>query len=125
MRQISTSDAPQPVAAYAQAVVAGDTVYLSGIVGLEPASGRMVDGGLEAQTRQAFANARAVLAAAGLSETNVAKVTIYLTDMAAFATVNAEYARFVGGHRPARTTVGVASLPLGALVEIDVVATKL
>ena len=118
---ISTATAPNPVGPYSQAIVAGGFVFTSGQVGFDPATGKVVDG-LDAQVTQALANIRAVLAAAGLDVTDIVKVTFFLTDMANFAAVNAIYQRFLGSHRPARTTVGVSALPGGALFEVDAIA---
>lgn len=121
LRSISTTTAPNPVGPYSQAIVAGGFAFTAGQVGLDPATGKVVDG-LEAQVDQALDNTRAVLAAAGLDVTDIVKVTFYLTDMSTFAAVNAIYERFLGSHRPARSTVGVATLPGGALFEVDTIA---
>lgn len=122
MRSISTDAAPKPVAAYAQAIVAGGFLFTAGQIGLDPATNALVDGGLEAQALRALENIRAVLAADGLAVKDVVKFTLYLTDLSKFAGVNALYERFLEGHRPARTTVGVGSLPGGALFEVDAIA---
>jgi 2-iminobutanoate/2-iminopropanoate deaminase len=104
-------------------VVHDGLVYVSGQIPLDPASGRIVDGGIEAQTRQVIANLDAVLRAAGTSLGRVVRTTVYLADLATFPQVNAVYAEhFTGRPAPARATVGVAALPLGAQVEIDVIA---
>jgi 2-iminobutanoate/2-iminopropanoate deaminase len=121
MQLVFTADAPKPVAAYSQAVVSGDLVYCSGQVGFDPQTGSLVPG-LEAQAEQVFKNLTTVLRAAGTNPGNVLKVTIFLVEFSQFAAVNAIYERFVGTHRPARTTVGVNSLPAGALIEVDVIA---
>ena len=121
MRSISTTAAPKPVAAYAQAIIAGGFVFTAGQIGLDPATNALVEG-LEAQAQRALENIGAVLAAEGLSTADIVKVTLYLTDLSKFASVNALYERFFDGHRPARTTVGVNALPAGALVEIDAIA---
>jgi 2-iminobutanoate/2-iminopropanoate deaminase len=121
LRSISTKTAPNPVGPYSQAIVAGGFAFTAGQVGLDPATGKVVDG-LEAQVNQALSNTRAVLAAAGLEITDIVKVTFYLTDMSTFAAVNAIYERFLGSHRPARSTVGVAALPGGSLFEVDTIA---
>lgn len=121
MKNISTDKAPKPVAAYSQAVVAGGFLYTAGQIGLDPATNTIVEG-LEAQAQRALDNIRAVLAAAGLSISDVVKINLFLTDLTKFAAVNAIYERFLEGHRPARTTVGVGSLPGGALVEVDAIA---
>lgn len=121
MKPIATPHAPTPVAAYSQGIQAGGFVFTAGQVGLDPGSGKLADG-LDAQAERAFENVAAVLRATGLSSSNIVKVTIFMTDLTQFARVNAIYERFVGAHRPARTTVGVSALPLGALIEVDAVA---
>lgn len=122
-RIVSTSDAPAAIGPYSQAVVHGGLVYCSGQVALDPASGELRPGGVEEQARQALANLRAVLVAAGSAPGRVLKTTIYLASMDDFARVNEVYAGFFGEHRPARATVEVARLPKDALVEIDCVAS--
>ena len=121
LRAISTDAAPRPVAAYAQGIVAGGFLFTAGQIGLDPATGRLAEG-LEAQVERALENIRAVLAAEGLTLANAVKFTLYATDLSTFATINAIYERFLGGHRPARTTVGVGTLPGGALFEVDAIA---
>jgi 2-iminobutanoate/2-iminopropanoate deaminase len=123
MKPIISSEAPRPVAAYSQGIEAGGLVFTAGQVGIDPATGTLGQG-LEAQASLAFSNIAAVLHAAGLGASNVAKVTIFVTDLSQFATVNAAFERFVGAHRPARSTVGVAALPLGALIEVEVIAVR-
>jgi len=110
------------VAAYAQGIIAGGFLFTAGQVGLDPATGALVDGGLEAQAQRALDNVRAVVTAAGLSIADIVKVTLYLTDMSRFPAVNTLYERFLEGHRPARTTVGVSALYGGSLVEVDAIA---
>ena len=122
MDVLSAPDAPAAVGPYSHAVRTGGLVFCSGQVGLDPATGRLVEGGVTAQTRQAFANVRAVLAPAGAGLDAVVKATVFLASMDDFGAVNAVYADAFGGHRPARSTVAVAGLPLGALVEVEVVA---
>lgn len=117
---ISTTDAPAAIGTYSQAVRAGDTVYLSGQIGLDPASGQLVEG-IDAQIERVFANLVAVARASGGSLTDAVRVTIYLTDLGHFAKVNEAMARQFAEPYPARATVGVASLPRGALVEMDAV----
>ncbi len=121
IRTISTGAAPKPVAAYSQGIVAGGFLFTAGMIGLDPLTGTMAEG-LEAQAQRALDNVRAVLEAEGLGIADLVKVTIFLTDLSKFAAVNALYERFVGTCRPARTTVGVGSLPAGALIEIDAIA---
>jgi 2-iminobutanoate/2-iminopropanoate deaminase len=122
-RQAIISDriAP-PVGPFSPAIQAGGMIYLSGQVGQDPATGRLVEGGVTRQTEQALLNARAVLEAAGRSFADVVRVGIYLTDMRDFQAVNAVYARHFEAPYPARTTVAVAALPLGAAVELDLIA---
>jgi 2-iminobutanoate/2-iminopropanoate deaminase len=114
---------PKAAGPFSPPVRTGEFIYVSGQVGQDPVSGRLVDGGIERQTEQAFANVSAVLAAAGKSLADVVRVGVYLTDMGDFAAMNAIYARHFAEPYPARTTVGVAALPLGAAMEIDVVVT--
>ena len=123
---IQSKGAPAAIGTYSQAVKVGAeggafTVYLSGQIGLDPASGELVAGGAAAEAEQALRNLAAVLEAAGSGFDRVARTTIYLVDMADFASVNEVYGRALGAARPARATVGVASLPKGARVEIDAV----
>jgi 2-iminobutanoate/2-iminopropanoate deaminase len=120
-----TTAAPEAIGPYVQAVAAGGFVFASGQIGLDPTSGQLVDGGVEAQARQVLANLAGVLAAGGLTFVDVVKTTIFLVDMNDFTAVNAIYAEsFAGIHQPARSTVAVAALPRGARVEIDAVAYK-
>ena len=118
---ISTSQAPAAIGPYSQAIRSGNLLFASGQLGLDPATGNLVEG-IEAQTRQALANLQAVLAAAGAGVANVVKTTIFLADMADFATVNAIYGEVFRHEPPARSTVQVAALPKGGLVEIEVIA---
>ena len=122
MRYRHTDDAPAAIGPYSQAVEIDGWLHTSGQVGLDPATGKIVDGGFEAQARRVFANLRAVLGTAGCTFSDVVKATVYVTDLADFATLNGIYAEAMGDHRPARSTVQVAALPAGALVEIDLVA---
>lgn len=124
MQRIQTDEAPKAVGPYAQAMDCGDTVYCSGQLGLNPHTMELVQGGVKAQALQALANMDAVLRAAGLTREQVAKTTIFLTDMADFPVVNTVYAEFMGEHRPARSTIQVAGLPLGGLVEVECVALR-
>lgn len=121
MKQIiSTPSAPQAIGTYSQAIRTGDTVYLSGQIGLDPASMKMVDG-IEAQVHRVFSNLRAVAEASGGSLADVVKLNVYLTDLGNFALVNTIMAEYFSQPYPARAAVGVASLPRGALVEADAV----
>jgi len=119
---IKTERAPAAIGPYSQAVQSGDLVFLSGQIPLDPASGELVSGDIEAQARRVLDNLRAVLAAAGCSFQDVVKTTIYLVDLADFAAVNAVYASYFSGDPPARATLQVAALPKGARVEIDAIA---
>jgi 2-iminobutanoate/2-iminopropanoate deaminase len=122
---IHTSAAPAAIGPYAQAIAAGPYVFCSGQIGLDPASGNLVEGDAAMQTAQVMANVKAVLAAAGLALADVVKTTIFLTSMDDFASVNAVYAESFGaGPFPARSTVAVAALPRAAKVEIEVVALR-
>ena len=123
--RIATEHAPAAVGPYSQAVEAGGTVYVSGQVPLVPATGRLVDGGIQAQAEQALRNVGAILEAAGLGYADVVKTTVLLADIADFAAVNEVYARFFTGPvLPARAAFQVAALPLGAGVEIEAVAVR-
>jgi reactive intermediate/imine deaminase len=117
---IATAKAPEAIGTYSQAVKAGNTVYLSGQIGLDPASMQMVDG-IEAQIHQVFQNLRAVAEAAGGSLTDVVKLNVFLTDLGHFAKVNEIMAQYFSQPYPARAAVGVAQLPRQALVEADAV----
>jgi reactive intermediate/imine deaminase len=117
---ISTPNAPAAIGTYSQAVQAGNTVYLSGQIGLDPASMQMVDG-IDAQIVRVFDNLKAVAEAAGASLNDAVKFNIYLTDLSNFAKVNEVMARYVAQPYPARAAVGVKELPRGALVEADAV----
>lgn len=123
MRAIETADAPAPVGPYSQAVVHDGLVYASGQIPIDPATGSLVGGPIEAQTERVIANLAAVLEAAGSGLDGVLRTTIYLTDLSLFSRVNEVYARYFGAPpSPARATVGVAALPLGAAVEMDAIA---
>jgi 2-iminobutanoate/2-iminopropanoate deaminase len=122
---IATKEAPAAIGPYSQAVRVGDTLYASGQVALDPATGQLVEGGIEAQTVRVCENVKAVLAEAGLGLENVVKTTVFLKSMADFAAMNAIYETYfapVGIVPPARSTVAVAGLPKDALVEIEIVA---
>ena len=121
---IKTNGAPAPVGPYSQAIRSGDLVFCSGQVGLDPSSGELVDGGVEAQAERALKNLQAVLDAAGLTIDDVVKTTIFLADVADFSAVNAVYGRFMPDPPPARSTIGVGGLPKGALVEIEMTAHR-
>ena len=118
---LSTANAPTAIGTYAQAVKTGDTVYLSGQIGLDPATLQMVEG-IDAQIERVFLNLKAVLASAGGSLNDLVKVNVYLTDLGHFSKINETMARHFAEPYPARAAVGVAALPRGALVEVDGVA---
>jgi len=118
---IATSQAPAAIGPYSQAIRAGEWLFVSGQIPLDPATGRLVEGDAAAQAERAIRNLQAVVEAAGGRLENVVKVTLYLADMSQFDAVNRVYARFFG-HKPARAAIGVAALPKGALVEIEAVA---
>lgn len=118
---IKTQHAPAAIGPYSQAIRAGNLVFASGQLGLDPQTGKLQDG-VEAQAHQALANVKALLAAAGTSVDRVVKVTMFLANMADFAKVNAIYGEVFTHDPPARSTIQVAALPLGGLVEIEVVA---
>jgi 2-iminobutanoate/2-iminopropanoate deaminase len=117
---VPTPSAPASAGPYSPAVRAGDWLALAGQVGIDPATGKLADSGVAAQTRQALANVAAVLGDCGASLGDVAKTTVFLVDMGDFPVMNEVYADAFAGHRPARSTVAVAALPLGARVEVEV-----
>jgi 2-iminobutanoate/2-iminopropanoate deaminase len=118
-----TDRAPAPVGPYSQAIRVDGLVFCSGQVGLDPTTGKIVEGGVAEQARQVLDNLAAVLASAGLTLAAVIKTTIFLVDINDFATVNAVYGERMGTPPPARSTVAVAALPLGARVEIEAIAS--
>ncbi|PTL36936.1 reactive intermediate/imine deaminase [Candidatus Methylomirabilis limnetica] len=122
---ISTERAPQAIGPYEQAIKWGGLLFTSGQIALDPVTGTLIDGDISAQTRQVLENLKAVLEAGGSSLNHVIKATVYLTDLNSFAKMNEVYAEYLGNVKPARSTVGVASLPRGASVEIDLVAITL
>lgn len=121
-RVVFTEKAPKAIGPYSQAIHIGNLVYTAGQVGLDPATMELIPGGIEEQTRQTLKNLTNVLETAGVSTSNVVKTTVFLKDMNDFAKMNAIYAEVFGENPPARTTVAVAGLPKGALVEIECVA---
>jgi 2-iminobutanoate/2-iminopropanoate deaminase len=122
-RAVTSADAPRAIGPYSQAVRAGQLVFLSGQIPLDPATGRMVEGDIAAQTRQVMTNLGALLTAAGLSFAQVVRATIFLADMNDFAAVNEVYGSYFKEPFPARATVQVARLPKDARVEIDLIAS--
>ena len=121
---VATSGAPGAIGPYSQAIRSNPFVFCSGQVGLDPATGELVAGGVEAQAERAMTNLTAVLDAAGVGWIDVVKTTIFLADIADFATVNAVYGRYMPDPPPARSTVGVGGLPKGALVEVEATARR-
>jgi reactive intermediate/imine deaminase len=121
---VATKDAPAAIGPYSQGVRAGNLVFLSGQVPLDPATGQLVGGDIAAQTRRAMDNLAAVLKAAGCGFGDVVRTTIYLTDLTTFSAVNEAYAAYFAPPYPARATVQVSALPRGANVEIDMVAVR-
>ena len=120
---VSSPDAPKAIGPYSQAVRAGQLLFVSGQVPLDPVTGQIVDGDISAQTRRVFANLAAVLAAGGRSFADVVRTTVFLADMNDFATVNEVYGQYFSEPYPARATVQVARLPKDARLEIDVIAS--
>jgi 2-iminobutanoate/2-iminopropanoate deaminase len=117
-----TEQAPKAVGPYSQAISLDGWLFTSGQVGLDPATGKLVGGGFEPQARQVLANLRSILRHAGVDFDRVVKTTVFLADLGDFGKLNAIYGEAMGDHRPARTTVQVAALPIGAAIEIDMVA---
>jgi 2-iminobutanoate/2-iminopropanoate deaminase len=122
---VSASSAPEPVGPYSHAALGADgTIFLSGQTPIDPTTGKLLEGDVAAQTRQVFANLGSVLSAVGRTLDDVVKVTVYLVDMNDFAAMNSVYSTVFSAPYPARTTVAVAGLPLGARVEIELVASR-
>lgn len=121
-QRIETEAAPAAIGPYSQAIVAGGFLFTAGQIALDPATGKIVDGGIVEQTTRVMANLREVLAKSGATWADVVKSTVYLVDLAEFPVVNEIYGKHLGNARPARSTVQVAALPRGGLIEIDLVA---
>ena len=124
MQYFATDQAPKAIGPYSQAVGQGNIIYTSGQIPLDPATGELVKGDFAAQVHRVFDNLQAVLQSAGVDFKDVVKATVYLTNLSDFQTLNGIYAQYFGIHKPARSTVGVAALPKGAPVEIDLIAIK-
>ena len=122
LKKISTDKAPGAIGPYSQGIIANGFLFSAGQIPLDPVAGKIVEGGIVEQTNRVMENLQEVLQAAGASWDDVVKTTVYLHDLAHFPTVNEVYGKWLGNARPARSTVQVAALPRGALVEIDVVA---
>ena len=120
---VSTEMAPKAIGPYEQGIKFNGFLFTSGQIALDPATGKLIEGDISVQTRRVLENLQAVLEAGGSSLDRVVKATVYLTDLSTFAQMNEVYAEYLGHVKPARSTVGVASLPRGASVEIDLVAT--
>ena len=123
MKAIETTKAPAAIGPYSQAIQVGNLVYTSGQIPIDPVTGAFGEGGIKEQTRQALTNVRAILEKAGLTMSQVVKTTVFMADMGDFADMNAVYAEFFDKPYPARSAVAVKTLPKGALVEIEVVAS--
>jgi 2-iminobutanoate/2-iminopropanoate deaminase len=121
-KHVATSQAPKPIGPYSQGVISGGFLFASGQIPLDPESGAVVEGDIEAQTEQVMKNLMAILREAKMGPENVVKATVYLVDLADFPKMNDVYARYLGKEPPARSTVQVSALPRGVKVEIDVVA---
>lgn len=121
-KHITSTDAPKPIGPYSQAVVAGGLMFVSGQIPIDPATDKLIEGGIEAQTEQVLKNLLAILKEAKMGPENVVKTTVFLSDLADFAKMNEVYGRYLGKQPPARSTIQAAGLPRGVKVEIDLVA---
>ena len=124
MKALSTTAAPAAIGPYSQAIMAGDTVYVSGQLPINPSTGEFAEGGIKEQARQSLNNITNILAEAGMTMQQVVKVTVLMTDMSDFAAVNEVYAEFFSAPYPARSAFAVAALPKGGAIEIEAVAVK-
>lgn len=124
MKPVTTDKAPAAVGPYSQAIKTGNTLYCSGQIGLVPETGKLAGEDIRSQTRQVLLNLTAVLAAADLRPDDIVKTTVFMTNLNDFAVFNEIYADFLNPHKPARATIQVAALPLGALVEIECIAVN-
>ncbi|MEI6575267.1 MAG: Rid family detoxifying hydrolase [Bacteroidota bacterium] len=123
-RIISTDAAPKSIANYSQAIEANGFLFISGQIAIDPASNKLIDGDITAQTSQVLKNADAILTAAGYTKNDVVKVTCLLSDMNHYAAMNVVYLGYFGSEPPARAAYATAGLPMGGLVEIEIIATK-
>lgn len=121
---INTKNAPAAIGPYSQAVLSGNTLYISGQVPIDPSTGKLVDGGITRQAEQVLRNIGAILTEAGFHYNDVVKSTVFLSDMTNFKTMNEVYARYYTENQPARSAFAVRELPLGALIEIETIAVK-
>lgn len=124
MKALSTTAAPAAIGPYSQAIMAGDTVYVSGQLPINPSTGEFAEGGIKEQARQSLNNIKNILSEAGMTMQQVVKVTVLMTDMSDFAAVNEVYAEFFSAPYPARSAFAVAALPKGGAIEIEAVAVK-
>lgn len=124
MKALSTTAAPAAIGPYSQAIMAGDTVYVSGQLPINPSKGEFAEGGIKEQARQSLNNIKNILAEAGMTMQQVVKVTVLMTDMSDFAAVNEVYAEFFSAPYPARSAFAVAALPKGGAIEIEAIAVK-
>lgn len=122
MKSIATDKAPNAIGPYSQAIAVGNQLFTSGQIPLDPATGKLVEGSFDDKVRRVFENLKAVLAAGGADFTHVVKTTVFITDFANFPAMNAIYAEYMGNHKPARSTVAVAALPMGSPIEIEMIA---
>ncbi len=123
-KAISTTNAPAAIGPYSQAIEVNNTLYVSGQIPINPATGKIVDGGINEQSEQVFANINAILTEAGYTFENVVKSTVFITDMTLFPQLNEIYKKYYTTTPPARSTIAVKALPMGALVEIETIAEK-
>ena len=124
MKALSTTAAPAAIGPYSQAIMAGDTVYVSGQLPINPSTGEFAEGGIKEQARQSLNNIKNILAEAGMTMQQVVKVTVLMTDMSDFAAVNEVYAEFFSAPYPARSAFAVAALPKGGAIELEAIAVK-
>ncbi|KAN0109287.1 Endoribonuclease L-PSP/chorismate mutase-like protein [Russula decolorans] len=123
LRKVSTENAPQPLGPYSQGIVSPPFVFVSGCLGLDPKTGNFVEGGVEAQTRQALRNLKGIVEASGSQVGKIVKTTVFVKDMNDFGAINAVYQEFFGEHKPARTLVEVPRIPRDALIVVEAIAS--